>query len=216
LAQAFQALVPDEAQREQVLNMAERELAQTPMGKQAEFPELWKSGMVESTTSAEVSPIVATRLSASARSCPWVRGTRFGPPVDPAEYWNTASSSGSAAPIAAEGGPWSGASTSTPAAPAVMISTSSAHPDTMRRQTAARSTSAMTARTPHSRKQKLSSACLNCGLSGTAIAPSPVTARKLVTNAGASRMTSPTGSPGSMPRSDSPRARRPARSARSP
>jgi hypothetical protein len=43
LAQAFQALVPEPERRGQLLDMAEKELSQMPIGKQPEFPDLWKS-----------------------------------------------------------------------------------------------------------------------------------------------------------------------------
>jgi HEAT repeat protein len=43
LAQAFQALVPDDEKRTQLLEMAEREAANLPIGRQPEFPDLWKS-----------------------------------------------------------------------------------------------------------------------------------------------------------------------------
>jgi hypothetical protein len=55
LAQAFQALVPDEAKREQLLSMAEQELSQMPIGKQPEFPELWKSAEQLLTTYSDSS-----------------------------------------------------------------------------------------------------------------------------------------------------------------
>ncbi|HUE88470.1 MAG TPA: HEAT repeat domain-containing protein [Vicinamibacterales bacterium] len=43
LAQAFQALVADESKRSELLEMAEREAANLPIGRQPEFPHLWKS-----------------------------------------------------------------------------------------------------------------------------------------------------------------------------
>ncbi|HXG89771.1 MAG TPA: hypothetical protein VNJ02_15685 [Vicinamibacterales bacterium] len=43
LAQAFQALVPEGDKRTQLLEMAELEAANLPIGKQPEFPDLWKS-----------------------------------------------------------------------------------------------------------------------------------------------------------------------------
>jgi HEAT repeat protein len=42
LAQAFQALVPEADQRK-LLEMAQKELSQMPIGQQPEFPDLWKS-----------------------------------------------------------------------------------------------------------------------------------------------------------------------------
>ena len=50
LAQAFQALVPDEDERTQLLEMAEREAANLPIGRQPEFPDLWKSAAGMMTT----------------------------------------------------------------------------------------------------------------------------------------------------------------------
>src|SRR4029079_7788154 len=43
LAQAFQALVPDEEERGGVLGMAEELAKATSFGRQAEFSDLWKS-----------------------------------------------------------------------------------------------------------------------------------------------------------------------------
>jgi hypothetical protein len=43
LALAFQALVPEEDRRTQLLEMAQREAANLPIGQQPEFPDLWKS-----------------------------------------------------------------------------------------------------------------------------------------------------------------------------
>jgi hypothetical protein len=43
LAQAFQALVPEEEKRSQLLEMAQTEAAKLPVGRQSEFPDLWKS-----------------------------------------------------------------------------------------------------------------------------------------------------------------------------
>jgi hypothetical protein len=42
LAQAFQALVTDDEQRGELLEMARREAATLPIGRQDEFPQLWK------------------------------------------------------------------------------------------------------------------------------------------------------------------------------
>ena len=50
LAQAFQALVPDVDKRTQLLEMAEREAASLPIGRQPELPELWKSAADMMTT----------------------------------------------------------------------------------------------------------------------------------------------------------------------
>ena len=50
LAQAFQALVPEEQKRAQLLEMAEREAANLPIGRQPEFPDLWKSAADMMTT----------------------------------------------------------------------------------------------------------------------------------------------------------------------
>jgi hypothetical protein len=50
LAQAFQALVPDEAKRGELLDLAEREAANLPIGRQPEFPNLWKSAAQLLTT----------------------------------------------------------------------------------------------------------------------------------------------------------------------
>jgi hypothetical protein len=50
LAQAFQALVPDEERRLELLDMAEREAARLPIGRQPEFPALWKSAAEMMTT----------------------------------------------------------------------------------------------------------------------------------------------------------------------
>jgi hypothetical protein len=49
LAQAFQALVPDD-KRTELLEMAEREAANLPIGRQPEFPDLWKSAADMMTT----------------------------------------------------------------------------------------------------------------------------------------------------------------------
>jgi hypothetical protein len=43
LAQAFQALVPEADEREGLLGLAEREARNLPIGRQADFPDLWKS-----------------------------------------------------------------------------------------------------------------------------------------------------------------------------
>jgi hypothetical protein len=50
LAQAFQALVPEESKRGELLEMAEREAAHLPIGRQPEFPNLWKSAAQLLTT----------------------------------------------------------------------------------------------------------------------------------------------------------------------
>jgi hypothetical protein len=50
LAQAFQALVPEPNRRGELLAMAECEAAQLPIGKQPEFPALWKSAAEMMTT----------------------------------------------------------------------------------------------------------------------------------------------------------------------
>jgi hypothetical protein len=50
LAQAFQALVPDEDKRGGLLEMAEHEAAALPIGRQPEFPNLWKSAAQLLTT----------------------------------------------------------------------------------------------------------------------------------------------------------------------
>jgi HEAT repeat protein len=50
LAEAFQALVPEEGRRGELLEMAEREAAQLPIGRQPEFPNLWKSAAQLLTT----------------------------------------------------------------------------------------------------------------------------------------------------------------------
>jgi HEAT repeat protein len=50
LAQAFQALVPEENKRGELLEMAEREAANLPIGRQPEFPNLWKSAAQLLTT----------------------------------------------------------------------------------------------------------------------------------------------------------------------
>jgi hypothetical protein len=50
LAQAFQALVADDQQRGEVLEMAEREAAHLPIGRQDEFPQLWKNATELLTT----------------------------------------------------------------------------------------------------------------------------------------------------------------------
>lgn len=42
LAQAFQALVPDESQRAQILAVAEQQAEELPLGRQADFADLWK------------------------------------------------------------------------------------------------------------------------------------------------------------------------------
>ncbi len=43
LAQAFQTLVPDQEKREGLLGLAEQEARNLPVGRQADFPDLWKS-----------------------------------------------------------------------------------------------------------------------------------------------------------------------------
>ncbi|MBA3269041.1 MAG: HEAT repeat domain-containing protein [Acidobacteria bacterium] len=43
LTQAFQALVPEEDKRAQLLDMARSEASNLPIGRQPEFPDLWKS-----------------------------------------------------------------------------------------------------------------------------------------------------------------------------
>ncbi len=50
LAQAFQALVPEEDKRGELLDMAEREAANLPIGQQPGFPQLWKSAANLMTT----------------------------------------------------------------------------------------------------------------------------------------------------------------------
>jgi hypothetical protein len=50
LAQAFQALVPEDGKRSELLEMAEREAAHLPIGRQPEFPNLWKSAAQLLTT----------------------------------------------------------------------------------------------------------------------------------------------------------------------
>ncbi len=42
LAQAFQALVPDEERRESLVSLAQEELAHTPLGREASFDDLWQ------------------------------------------------------------------------------------------------------------------------------------------------------------------------------
>lgn len=55
LAQAFQALVPDEDKRGELLEMAEREATRLPIGQQPEFPQLWKSAAELMTTYSDSS-----------------------------------------------------------------------------------------------------------------------------------------------------------------
>ncbi len=43
LAQAFQALVPEPERRGELLEMAQQELSELPLGRQPGFPDLWKS-----------------------------------------------------------------------------------------------------------------------------------------------------------------------------
>jgi HEAT repeat protein len=50
LAQAFQALVPDEEKQGELLALAEREASNLPIGRQPEFPDLWKSAAEMMTT----------------------------------------------------------------------------------------------------------------------------------------------------------------------
>jgi hypothetical protein len=50
LAQAFQALVPDETKRAHLLEMAEHEAASLPIGREPGFPELWQSAADMMTT----------------------------------------------------------------------------------------------------------------------------------------------------------------------
>ena len=83
LAQAFQALVPDEAEREQLLSMAEQELSHMPMGKQPEFPELWKSAEQLLTTysdSSFVSDEYAKELSTARQHAIEVERVSDDPP----------------------------------------------------------------------------------------------------------------------------------------
>lgn len=83
LAQAFQALVPDEAQREQLLKMAETELTQRPIGKQPEFPDLWKSAEQLLTTysdSSFVSEEYARELSTARQHALEVERVNDDPP----------------------------------------------------------------------------------------------------------------------------------------
>jgi hypothetical protein len=83
LAQAFQALVPDEAKREELLGMAEKELSQMPMGKQPEFPDLWKSAEQLLTTysdSSFVSDEYAKELSTARQHALEVERVSDDPP----------------------------------------------------------------------------------------------------------------------------------------
>jgi hypothetical protein len=50
LAQAFQALVPDANKHTELLELAHREASNLPIGRQPEFPELWKSAAEMLTT----------------------------------------------------------------------------------------------------------------------------------------------------------------------
>jgi hypothetical protein len=50
LAQAFQALVPEPDKHSRLLEMAEHETAQLPIGRSPEFPQLWKSAAEMMTT----------------------------------------------------------------------------------------------------------------------------------------------------------------------
>jgi hypothetical protein len=50
LAQAFQALVPNHEKHTELLEIARHEAAQLPIGRQPEFPELWKSAAEMMTT----------------------------------------------------------------------------------------------------------------------------------------------------------------------
>jgi hypothetical protein len=83
LAQAFQVLVPDEAKREQLLTMAEQELADMPIGKQPEFPDLWKSAEQLLTTysdSSFVSDEYAKELSTARQHAIEVERVSDDPP----------------------------------------------------------------------------------------------------------------------------------------
>ena len=42
LAEAFQALVPDSDGRRQLLSLSENQVAASPMGKQEDFPDVWR------------------------------------------------------------------------------------------------------------------------------------------------------------------------------
>lgn len=83
LAQAFQALVPDEAEREQLLGMAEQALGEMPIGKQPEFPALWKSAEQLLTTysdSSFVSDEYAKELSTARQHAIEVERVSDDPP----------------------------------------------------------------------------------------------------------------------------------------
>lgn len=83
LAQAFQALVPDEAKREELLSMAEQELADMPIGKQSEFPDLWRSAEQLLTTysdSSFVSDEYAKELSTARQHAVEVERVSDDPP----------------------------------------------------------------------------------------------------------------------------------------
>ncbi len=67
LAQAFQTLVPDADRRGQLLDMAHDELEHLPIGRQPDFPDLWKSAenlLTSYTDSAYVPEDYAHELSA--------------------------------------------------------------------------------------------------------------------------------------------------------
>src|SRR5215218_154856 len=137
-------------------------------------------------------------LSASTRSCRCVRGTRFGRPLDPDEYWKTASASGVLA------------SSGTLGCPSMTRSSGTTSPS---RTTSAPSSPCLTmALTPASSKWKSNSASLNCGFRGTTTPPSRATAKNVTTNSGTFGSTSATGSPGPSPSDASPWASRLARS----
>jgi hypothetical protein len=83
LAQAFQALVPDEAKREELLGLAEQELAEMPIGKQPEFPDLWRSAESLLTTysdSSFVSDEYAKELSTARQHAIEVERVSDDPP----------------------------------------------------------------------------------------------------------------------------------------
>ena len=150
------------------------------------MPYVWNSGSAQNRRS---SGAIHVYDSASAHSCPCVRASRFGRPVEPEENWYANVSSGSRGSIGRR--EWL----------AIMRSMSLS--------------SASTSRVPQAFRQNASSSTLNCGLSGTTIAPMPVSARNAVASAGPFGSTSPTASPARIPRSRNASAIRSTRSSSS-
>jgi hypothetical protein len=96
LAQAFQTLVPDSQRRPAVLELAQQEVAQSPLGRDESFPELWKNAadmLTSYSDEAFVSETYARELSGARTQALEVERVSDDPPERVAGWLSTVSDS---------------------------------------------------------------------------------------------------------------------------